>query len=77
MSKYAVSYRFDTRRAEHEALADAVEKCLDGCMLESPRHSIWQHLQTVYYVTNAEGPARAKAFELIGGGSALVYAGPI
>jgi hypothetical protein len=77
MTKHAVSCRFDTRRTEHEVLAKAVDETLGGCMLESPRRSVWQQLETGYYVTNAEGPARAKALELIEDSSALVYAGPI
>lgn len=78
MNKYAVAYRFDTRRADHQVLAKEVDQILEGCMLERPRRSVWQHLETVYYVTSAEGPNRAKAVELISDdGSGLVYAGPI
>lgn len=77
MQKFAVSFRFDNRRADWAQVVDTIEHSLSKYMLEPVRISGWQHLTTLYYITDSDGPKVARLVACLYDDGSLVYAGPM
>lgn len=77
MQKFVASFRLDNRRDDYQQAVDAIEGSLTKYLLEPVRISVWQHLTTLYHITDADGPKVARLVACLFDDGSLVYAGPM
>lgn len=77
MQKFVASFRLDNRRDDYQQAVDAIAVSLEKHMLEPARISVWEHLTTLYHITDSDGPKVARLVACLFNDGSLVYAGPM